>query len=820
MALMGTLMMVSGALSLSFLYRAAIQNTEERLAEMASSQARMIETFGKHVEEEMPLETNPLKATMHMLTNAHSKFVGIGRTGEFTLARRVGNQIEFLLPRRHQGGNQRQTISWNGTFAEPMRRALSGETGILRGLDYRGEKVLAAYEPVDFQNMGIVAKIDLSEVRAPFIKGAFVSLFVISFLASAGGLVFIYVVRPLRKAWEAKNEELEGMVAVRTQELLRSEQRYRQMFENNQAVKLVIDPANGSIVEANSSAAEYYGYDLSTLQSMNIAQINTYSPERIQLEMTAAKEEKRRYFLFPHRLASGEIRYVEVYSGPIHSDAKVLLLSIIHDITDRIEMEQQLRKAKEMADHANQSKTVYLANISHEIRSPLNNISGFAQILLQQMQGQAYPQEIKSYIQHIETGSKTLAELINNILDLAKIEAGKLELTPVELNLATLIQSVFHINKATARQKKIKFSYELDPNLPQVICADRTKLNQILMNLISNALKFTPKGKQVTLKVQKKQDRMVLMVEDQGIGIPQASLSRIFLPFEQADNTTAQSFGGTGLGLTLVKKLVELMQGTITVQSEPDQYTCFTVELPLVQGGQQLEGLAHESDWMTMDFGHRFLVWAVDDDSTSREMLRVCLSSVNLKVKLFESAVHALKEVETLADQNLPDVVLTDINMPSLSGLDFARKLQSMTRFADVPIIAISAEAFREQSEEALKNGVKVYLTKPLNLNLLIHAFSKYLHHAPSSVPGKTPTIQPLPAQKKKSLLNEFRVLERIPFYLTGELNEQITKMKVLCESYDSPYLNLLNQIDSAITLKNVDKVSELIRSVFSENLD
>ncbi len=260
---------------------------------------------------------------------------------------------------------------------------------------------------------------------------------------------------------------------------------------------------------------------------------------------------------------------------------KMNINRIIEMNSKLVEANYELGAAKALADEANKAKTQFLANMSHDIRTPLNAIIGFTQIIEQDEDYNVLPENIQNHLNGISLSGKNLAELINNILDLSKIEAGKMEINEEDVNLKILLQGIYSINSSLAENKKITIHYKIDPQIPEFILLDRTKLNQILMNLCGNALKFTPKNKSIFIEVLRNDSLIEFKVRDEGIGIPKDRQATIFEAFEQSDKTIMGKFGGTGLGLSIVKKMTKLMGGSISVESELDIGTCFTVSLPL-----------------------------------------------------------------------------------------------------------------------------------------------------------------------------------------------------------------------------------------------
>ncbi|MCI5125962.1 MAG: PAS domain S-box protein, partial [Candidatus Electrothrix sp. AR5] len=334
-------------------------------------------------------------------------------------------------------------------------------------------------------------------------------------------------------------------------------------------------PTVGTIVEANQAAAFYYGYSVDQLVSMRITDINQLSPEEVQEEMGRAEQEERLYFNFRHKLASGEVRDVEVYSGPLQSGERTLLYSIIHDITERKQAEkaqkqaeQQLIAAKEQAESANRAKSVFLANITHELRTPLNAVLGYTQLL--GTDSTLSSKQLNS-VQIIKNSGEYLLMLINDILDLSKIEAEKIELVPRVFRLPDFFSGIVDIFRAEADFKSVTLRCIEDPQQPAFVQADELRIRQVIFNLLSNAVKFTPEGGHCLLQSEvKKQGEekalVTITVEDNGPGILQAMQEEIFEPFRQSGERLQYS-EGTGLGLAISRQLVRLMGGELHVKS-------------------------------------------------------------------------------------------------------------------------------------------------------------------------------------------------------------------------------------------------------------
>ena len=400
--------------------------------------------------------------------------------------------------------------------------------------------------------------------------------------------------------------------------------------------------------------------------------------------------------------------------------------SIVFDNTLRKSAENALRHANLQLERAMRLKDEFLANMSHELRTPLNGILGFTQILMTGYRG-PLNEEQKKYVRIIDSSGQHLLGLINDLLDLSKIEAGKLEINLETVIIADVCQASLSFIKEQATKKGIAIEFIQEPYV-QTVTADMRRLKQILVNLLSNAVKFTPERGHVTLQVQSdfRHGCIEFTVSDTGVGIAPEDLQRLFTPFTQVDSSLTRQHEGTGLGLALVKHLAEMHGGSIVVESQVGQGSRFTVTLPWQPAPemQQAMDLLAKNDlpgtqaWtdaagaLILPAGSRGLVLLAEDNETNRIAMGDFLDTIGYQVRIAQDGVEALE----IAGQILPDLVLMDIQMPVMDGLESIRRMRADPRLAATPIIALTALAMPGDRERCLDAGANDYLSKPVDL--------------------------------------------------------------------------------------------------------
>jgi len=384
---------------------------------------------------------------------------------------------------------------------------------------------------------------------------------------------------------------------------------------------------------------------------------------------------------------------------------------IVEDISERHRFEQALAKARDDAEAANRAKSAFLANTSHEIRTPLNGLVGLARLARRPDVDEA---RRRQYLDQIADSAETLSAVISDVLDLSKIEAGKLDVERVPFDLQALLESLRQVYGTLADARGLEFGFERGTGVPQWVWGDPVRVRQVLGNFLNNALKFTAKGS-VQLHASAGRGEMLRFeVLDTGPGIPDEVRARLFQPFTQADQSTTRRFGGSGLGLSICRELATLMNGAVGVESEPGRGSRFWAELPL----PATEAPAHDSGFGLLEpsalTGARVLM--VEDNAVNMTIAVAMLEQWGVAVDQAFDGAQAVQAVERAAAQGQPfDLVLMDVQMPVMSGYEATRRLRERPAGQGLPIIALTAAALSSEREQALASGMSGFLTKPID---------------------------------------------------------------------------------------------------------
>ncbi|HOJ62793.1 MAG TPA: transporter substrate-binding domain-containing protein [Spirochaetota bacterium] len=387
------------------------------------------------------------------------------------------------------------------------------------------------------------------------------------------------------------------------------------------------------------------------------------------------------------------------------------------EIEERIKTEKELVLAKMKAEEANKIKSNFLANMTHEIRTPLNAILGYAQILKFQNDIKG---ESKSQIDTIIKSGEHLLELINEVLEMSKIEAGILYLNMDNFDFYEMIEEIYKLFKIKMERKGLDFNIEMDKDIPRVIFSDRIRIKQVIINLIGNAFKFTKKG-YVNVRVKKNNDKLSISVTDSGIGIAKEDLEKIFLPFEQSVSGIFE--GGTGLGLSISKRIAKLLEGDIYVESKVGYGSTFTFEFKYQIGDETLiKNNNYNKNIIRIKGDSKIKVLVVDDRDTNRDILVKILSPLGFDVMETKDGLTALKMI----DQYKPDIILLDIVMPDISGIEVIDRLRKSNN--PVKIIAIIASVMDENKNEILEKGADSFIIKPFKKEIILEEIKNLLN--------------------------------------------------------------------------------------------
>ena len=625
--------------------------------------------------------------------------------------------------------------------------------------------------------------------------------------------------------------------------LVRSEEKFRKLFDDHAAVKLILDPESLNILDANHAAANFYGWSIEELSKMNIGDINILGIEEIKVQLGTVVENDKVFYEFRHQLKDGSIRDVEVFSSRIQLEGGLFIHSIIHDVSEKKEAQQRLNvlirsleqspvgviitnneglieytnpkyaeitgytydemngvlpgiftlqsedtssklvweiissgkewfgenedvkktgerywenvaispvindygeiknfviikediteqkqllrelvEAKEGAEESDRLKSAFLANMSHEIRTPMNGILGFMELLKEPGLNSELMDE---YIEIVNASGQRLLSTINDIIDISKIESGGLEMNESKVDVVKMLRALFQFFEPEAVIKGLDLI--LESNIPYercIVLIDAHKTESVLTNLLKNAIKFTDQG-QIVLGASLTNKSLEFYVKDTGRGIVADKLTRIFDRFVQAEISYSRAYEGSGLGLSISKAYVELMGGSMSVESEPGKGSRFTFSIPIEKecfgNGYETESLRVYSPEVLNSSDHVILI--AEDDDISFLLLKKMFKNDNIRIIRAVTGEDAVGKCLQYPEISL---VFMDVKMPVMDGYAATRIIHE-TR-PELAVVALTAYALREDRENALENGCVDYLSKPVNRKSLMQVLSKYLH--------------------------------------------------------------------------------------------
>ncbi|MBF0274044.1 MAG: response regulator [Nitrospinae bacterium] len=383
------------------------------------------------------------------------------------------------------------------------------------------------------------------------------------------------------------------------------------------------------------------------------------------------------------------------------------------------ERTKELYEAKKISERASRAKSEFVANISHEIRTPLNSIIGFSDILLEMVKKKEFNATFEEYLTIIKENGDNLCEVVNNVLEISKIETGNFEVIHESFDLKGMVENLISPYKIRSFDKKITFHYSISPKIKGFISSDSLKIRQILNNILGNAIKFTPEKGRVDLIISLEDEQILFTICDNGIGIPQEKQESIFEMFEQIEGNESTKYQGTGLGLAISKKLVEALGGKITVDSTLGKGTSFTFSIPYVSGIKRVDSVMTE----IAEINKKKNILIVEDQKDNITLIKKFLERRGFAVDIAYNGKEAVDMVSRIR----PDLVLMDIQMPVMNGIEATKILRTKTEVKDLPIIALSAYAFEESISDAKNAGMNDYLTKPINKEKLFQTMNKFL---------------------------------------------------------------------------------------------
>ncbi len=642
---------------------------------------------------------------------------GLGRTGESGMCfthPRFQDQLSCFPQHRNPKVYIASKINAHGA-PTPMALAVEGKSGMFQGLDYRGRNVIAVHGPVSANGLGMVIKQDTEELLTPIREQVLWTGPLLLTLVISGVLL------------------LRSQIAPLTSRLMVSERAASEREERIQTLLQSVDEgiitmtSDGTVETFNTAASRIFAYEPAEVVGQRIEMLmpvpfrsaHAAGMRRYLAGGDPAVIGKGRVQLQGLR-KGGEIFPLELTLSAIKTGGERLFIGIVRDIAEQIRARHDLEMAMEAAQKAASARSVFVANMSHELRTPMNAVLGISELLAR---SELSPEQRRD-VGMIRSAGQSLLAIINNILDFSKIDAGKVELSPAPFHLDQVLRNLASIMSLNAAEKNIELAIGVDLDVPKALIGDAHRLEQVLVNLIANAIKFTDQGEvSVRVSVKERADPQVTLqfrVSDTGIGISVEQQARLFSPFSQADSSTTRRYGGTGLGLTISKGLVELLGGQITMESQVGRGSAFHFDIPL-----QVRG--HNDTCAAKLAGLKILL--VDDNATSLKCVSDTIRSWQWEVDEVSSGVEALRKIGECHAAGAPyDVILADWQMPGMDGIATMKAMRNMFKRAVMPIvIMVTAYGRQRVVTEIEHDAPEALLIKPVTASSLFDTVQEVL---------------------------------------------------------------------------------------------
>jgi PAS domain S-box-containing protein len=507
-----------------------------------------------------------------------------------------------------------------------------------------------------------------------------------------------------------------------------SEKKFSTAFHANSAMMTISYFDNGEYVDINNAFLETMGYKREEILGKTARELALFVDPDLKgaIIRKLARDIPVKKLEMEMRTKTGEIKNGLFSADSFYIGDKRCILSVNIDITERVKAEEEARKAREEAEQANMAKSEFLSRMSHELRTPMNAILGFAQLL---EMGQLNPVQKKG-VNHILHGGKHLLDLINEVLDISRIEAGRLSLSTEPVKLSEVLNEMIDTIQPLANTRQVQLNLIDSSVNSEFIKADRQRLKQVMMNLINNAVKYNKIGGSVSIQTEimplkNGKEYIRISVTDTGTGIHEEDLSKLYKPFERigAESSGAE---GTGLGLTVVKKLMDAMEGFIGVKSKFGEGSTFWIELLHTQSQlKNIEKTILSAYSEIENASQKGTILCIEDNLSNIELIEQILSSQRPGIQLIINTSG--RETLDLATLHKPDLILLDLNLPDIQGHEVLTMLKADERTTNIPVIVISADAMPQQLERLLKGGAKSYLTKPLDVSLFLETIDAYI---------------------------------------------------------------------------------------------